>query len=339
MKALVCNTPGEFGYINKEIPFVEEGMVLLRMKRLGICGTDYHAFEGTQPFFEYPRILGHEIAAEVVNAGTSSDFKPGDLVTVSPYFSCGTCIACRSGRTNCCVNIKVFGVHIDGAMQEYITVPASAIVSGEGLTVDELALVEPLAIGAHGVSLAQLNKGDTVVILGAGPIGLGTIAFAKISGAKVIVIDVNDNRLSFCRERFDIAHTINPLKEDPLEQLSLITNGEFAKVVIDCTGNLTAINNAFRFLAHTGKFIMIGLQKGTIEVVHPEFHKREAVLMSSRNALPHDFAYVIDCIRKGLIKPLDFVTHTVSFMQIKEQFNQLLTANESLIKALILFDE
>jgi len=339
MKALVCKTPGEFNYIDKEMLLVEEGMVLLRMKRLGICGTDYHAFEGTQPFFEYPRILGHEIAAEVVSAGAGQDFKTGDLVTISPYFYCGTCIACRSGRTNCCVNMKVFGVHIDGAMQEYITVPASAIVSGKGLTVDELALVEPLAIGAHGVGLAQLNKGDTVVILGAGPIGLGTIAFAKISGAKVVVIDVNDNRLSFCRERLGIAHTINPLKKDPLEQLSLITNGEFAKVVIDCTGNLKAINNAFRFLAHTGKFIMIGLQKGTIEVVHPEFHKREAMLMSSRNALPHDFAYVIDCIRKGLIKPLDFVTHRVPFTQVKEEFNYLLHANESLIKGLISFEE
>jgi len=339
MKALVCKTPGEFGYIDKEMPLVEEGMVLLRMKRLGICGTDYHAFEGTQPFFEYPRILGHEIAAEVVSADPGQDFKAGDLVTISPYFYCGTCIACRSGRTNCCVKIKVFGVHVDGAMQEYITVPASAIVSGKGLTVDELALVEPLAIGAHGVSLAQLNKGDTVVILGAGPIGLGTIAFAKITGAEVIVIDVNDNRLSFCRERLGIVHTINPLKEDPSEQLSLITNGEFAKVVIDCTGNLKAINNAFRFLAHTGKFIMIGLQKGTIEVVHPEFHKREATLMSSRNALPNDFAYVIDCIRKGLVKPLDFVTHRVPFTQVKEEFNHLLQANESLIKALISFDE
>jgi len=339
MKALVCNTPGQFSYIDKDMPLVEEGMVLLRMKRLGICGTDYHAFEGTQPFFEYPRILGHEIAAEVVNADAALNLKPGDLVTVSPYFYCGTCIACRSGRTNCCVKIKVFGVHIDGAMQEYITVPATAVVSGEGLTADELALVEPLAIGAHGLSLAQLNKGDTVVIMGAGPIGLGTIAFAKISGATVVVIDVNDNRLSFCRERFGIAHTINPLREDPVEQLSLITNGEFAKVVIDCTGNLTAINKAFRFLAHTGKFIMIGLQKGTIEVVHPEFHKREAVLMSSRNALPHDFAYVIDCIRKGLIKPLDFITHTIPFKQVKEKFDALLTANESLIKALISFDE
>jgi len=339
MKALVCNTPGEFSYINKEIPSVEDGMVLLKMRRLGICGTDYHAFEGTQPFFEYPRILGHEIAAEVIEVGAGLNFKTGDLVTISPYFYCGTCIACRSGRTNCCVKIKVFGVHIDGAMQEYITVPASAIVSGEGLTVDELALVEPLAIGAHGVGLAQLNKGDHVVILGAGPIGLGTIAFAKISGAEVIVIDVNDNRLSFCSERFGITHTINPLKTDALAQLSKITNGEMAKVVIDCTGNLKAINNAFTFLAHTGKFIMIGLQKGNIEVVHPEFHKREAVLMSSRNALPNDFAYVIDCIRKGSIKPTDFITHNVPFSEVKEKFNHLLNANESLIKALINFDE
>ncbi|QNK61131.1 zinc-binding alcohol dehydrogenase family protein [Pedobacter sp. PAMC26386] len=339
MKALICKTPGEFSYINKDIPSARENMVLLKMKRLGICGTDYHAFEGTQPFFEYPRILGHEIAAEVVKSDDGCEFKPGDFVTISPYFSCGTCIACRSGKTNCCVSIKVFGVHIDGAMQEYISVPASAVVAGKGLTLDELALVEPLAISAHGVGLAQIKKGDTVLVLGAGPIGLGAMAFSRINGGEVIVIDVNDNRLAFCRDQFDVKYTINPLKADPLEQIKEITGGDMVKVVIDCTGNLNAINDAFRFLAHSGKFIMIGLQKGVIQILHPEFHKREAMLMSSRNALPVDFENVIDCISKNLIKPLELVTHYVPFDQVKGKFDQLLHAKESLIKALICFDE
>lgn len=339
MKALVCKTPGEFGYTDKDIPAVKKNMVLLKMKRLGICGTDYHAFEGTQPFFDYPRILGHEIAAEVVASDPGYEFKTGDFVTISPYFSCGTCIACRNGKTNCCVSIKVFGVHTDGAMQEYISVPVSSIVAGNGLSLDELALVEPLAIGAHGVGLGQIKKGDTVLVLGAGPIGLGAVAFSTINGGEVIVIDVNDSRLDFCRERFDVKHTINPLKNDPMDQIKEITGGDMVKVVIDCTGNLNAINDAFRFLAHGGKFIMIGLQKGTIQVLHPEFHKREAMLMSSRNALPEDFAHVIDCISKGLIKPLDFVTHYVPFKKVKEKFDQLLHADQSLIKALICFDD
>jgi 2-desacetyl-2-hydroxyethyl bacteriochlorophyllide A dehydrogenase len=337
MKALICKSPGEFVYIEKHAPFAKENDVLLRMKRLGICGTDYHAFGGTQPFFDYPRILGHEIAAEVVEATDQNSFKPGDQVTISPYFSCGICIACRNGKTNCCVNMKVFGVHVDGAMQEYISVPADAVVAGEGLSADELALVEPLAIGAHGVGLAQIKKGETVLVLGAGPIGLGTIASAKIAGGTVVVADVNDNRLIFCKDRLGVEHTINPLKTDALAQLKAITGGDMATVVIDCTGNLTAINSSFRFLAHGGKFIMIGLQKGTIEIVHPEFHKREAMLMSSRNALPEDFAHVIDCIKKGLVKPLDFISHRLGLDEVKGQFD-LLSKDQTVIKAVIDFD-
>ena len=337
MKALTCITPGEFSYIEKDIPFVKENSVLLKMKRLGICGTDYHAFGGTQPFFDYPRILGHEVAAEVVESADKNRFKPGDQVTISPYFSCGKCVACRNGKTNCCVNMKVFGVHVDGAMQEYISVPAGAVVAGEGLSADELALVEPLAIGAHGVGLAQVKKGETILVLGAGPIGLGTIAFAKIAGGRVIVADVNDNRLTFCKDRLGVDYTINPLKTDALTLVKEITGGDMATVVIDCTGNLTAINSGFRFLAHGGRFIMIGLQKGTIEVVHPEFHKREAMLMSSRNALPEDFAHVINCIKKGLVKPLDFISHRLGLDEVKQQFD-LLSADQSVIKALVDFD-
>ncbi|QQT26768.1 zinc-binding alcohol dehydrogenase family protein [Sphingobacterium spiritivorum] len=338
MQKLICQTPGEFIYAEASMPSLPANYTLLRMKRLGICGTDYHAFEGTQPFFSYPRILGHEIAAEVVETQDDKEFKTGDLVTISPYFYCGECIACRRGKTNCCVNIKVFGVHIDGAMQEYIAVPTSSVRTGKGLTADELATVEPLAIGAHGVRLSQIEKGDNVLILGAGPIGLGTIAFAKIAGGNVIVLDVNDNRLNFCREKLGIEHTINPLKMDASEQIKNITKGDMATVIIDCTGNLNAINTGFQYLAHGGKFIMIGLQKGTIEVVHPEFHKREAVLMSSRNALPVDFDFVINCICDGQIKPLDFITHRVAFDEVKDKFRTLSGKDADVIKALIVFD-
>ncbi|MGJ1266687.1 zinc-binding alcohol dehydrogenase family protein [Sphingobacterium spiritivorum] len=338
MKKLVCLTPGEFVYTEESVPALPADYTLLRMKRLGICGTDYHAFEGTQPFFSYPRILGHEIAAEVIVTQENKDFKTGDLVTISPYFYCGKCIACRRGKTNCCMNIKVFGVHIDGAMQEYIAVPTSSVLTGKGLTADELATVEPLAIGAHGVRLAQIEPGDNVLILGAGPIGLGTIAFAKIAGGNVMVLDVNENRLNFCREKLDVEHTINPLKMDASEQIKILTNGDMATVIIDCTGNLNAINNGFQYLAHGGKFIMIGLQKGTIEIVHPEFHKREAVLMSSRNALPLDFDFVISCIRNGQIKPLDFITHRLTFDEVKDKFSTLSDKDADVIKALIVFD-
>ncbi|MNQ83911.1 putative L-galactonate oxidoreductase [compost metagenome] len=338
MKTLICKKPGEFGYEERDIPVPGPDELLLKMKMLGICGTDYHAFDGTQPFFEYPRILGHEISAEVVDVPKGSKFKVGDLVTVSPYFSCRKCIACRRGKTNCCTDIKVFGVHIDGAMREYISVPSSAIVPGNGLTAEELALVEPLAIGAHGVGLAQITEDDTVLVLGAGPIGLGVISVLRTKGAKIIVSDVNENRLRFCKDKFEVSHLINPLKTDPWAEVRKITSGDMATVIIDCTGNLNAINGALPFLAHGGKFIMIGLQKGTIEIVHPEFHKREAMLMSSRNALPEDFHEVIRNIKEGLIRPIDLISHRIAFDDVKESFDRLGNTDQSLIKALIIFD-
>ncbi|AOM78385.1 zinc-binding alcohol dehydrogenase family protein [Pedobacter steynii] len=338
MKTLICKKPGEFGYEERAIPVPGPDEILLRMKMLGICGTDYHAFDGTQPFFEYPRILGHEISAEVANVPEGSKFNVGDLVTVSPYFSCGKCIACRRGKTNCCTAIKVFGVHIDGAMQEYISVPLSAVVPGNGLTAEELALVEPLAIGAHGVGLAQITENDTVLVLGAGPIGLGVISVLSSKGAKIIVSDVNENRLSFCMDKLGVSHLINPLKTDSLAEVRKITGGDMATVIIDCTGNLNAINGALPFLAHGGKFIMIGLQKGTIEIIHPEFHKREAMLMSSRNALPEDFNEVIRSIKEGLIRPMDLISHRIAFGEVKESFYGLSNTDQSLIKALIIFD-
>lgn len=338
MKKLICKIPGEFAYEQMDIPTPGPDEILLRMKRLGICGTDYHAFEGTQPFFEYPRILGHEIAAEVVSFPAGSRFSPGELVTISPYFSCGKCVACRNGKTNCCREIKVFGVHIDGAMQEYIVVPLSAVLDGKGLSADELALVEPLAIAAHGVSLAGITEKDNVLVLGAGPIGLGVISVAKAKGCKIMVSDINENRLAFCRDKLGIAHTINPLNSDPMVEVNKITGGDMATVVIDCTGNLSAINGAFAFLTHGGSFIMIGLQKGVIQISHPEFHKREAMLMSSRNALPKDFDYVISAIKDGSIKPLEFISHRIVFDEIAYNFSGLNDKDASVIKAIIAFD-
>jgi threonine dehydrogenase-like Zn-dependent dehydrogenase len=191
MKILTCTTPGKLEYGTAETPQLKPGNALLKIKRIGICGTDLHAFEGTQPFFSYPRILGHELAAEVVEAGDVKGFEKGEAVTFIPYFNCGYCIACRSGKPNCCANILVCGVHTDGGMAEYLQVPSHLLVHGEGLSFDELALVEPLAIGAHGVRRADVKPGEFVLVIGAGPIGLGIMEFARIAGAKVIAADVS----------------------------------------------------------------------------------------------------------------------------------------------------
>ena len=338
MKSLVCTKPQQFDYQQIERPEITNGNAILKVKRIGICGTDLHAFEGTQPFFNYPRILGHESACEVAEIEENSDFKVGDAVTFIPYFSCGKCIACRNKKPNCCTHLQVFGVHIDGGMSEYISVPIQFLVKSQGLSFDELALVEPLAIGCHGVNRANVKANEFVLAVGAGPIGLGTMEFAKISGAKVIALDINDSRLAFCQEKLSVDFTINALSDNVLARLQEITNNDMPTVIIDATGNLTAIENAFKYLAHGGKYILVGLQKGEISFSHPEFHKREATLMSSRNATRQDFEQVIDAMKKGLVKPTTYITHRVNFEQVKDNFESWLNPTNGVIKAIVNFD-
>ena len=335
MKALICTTPGNFEYIETDLPPVPENYTLLKIKKIGICGTDLHAFEGTQPFFSYPRILGHELAAEIVETQAGNGFEVGESVTISPYFYCGNCIACRSGLPNCCAAINVCGVHVDGGMREYLAVPTYSLIHGEGLSDDELALVEPLAIGAHGVRRAGVTKGEYVLVIGAGPIGLGTMEFARIAGGQVIALDINTQRLQFCKDKLGVAHTINALDPDVFEQLKTITNGDMPTVVIDCTGNLKAINNAFQYMAHGARFVLIGLQKNEIVISHPEFHKREATLMSSRNATSEDFEHVVACMKKGYVIPTNYITHRVAFDDVKANFASWLDPKNGVIKAMV----
>jgi 2-desacetyl-2-hydroxyethyl bacteriochlorophyllide A dehydrogenase len=334
MQVLFCTKPGVLAYKEMEKPVPQAGQSLLKIKRIGICGTDLHAYEGTQPFFEYPRILGHELAAEYVK-GDAANFKAGDSVTIIPYFYCGQCVACRQGKPNCCVSIKVCGVHQHGGMAEYLAVPSYALLHSEGLLADELALVEPLAIGAHAVRRAEIRKDEFVLVMGAGPIGLGIMELARIAGANVIAMDNNPQRLSFCAKQRSAAFFINPGNNDPLTFLKEITHNQMPAVVIDATGNRQAINNGFEYIAHGGRYILVGLQKGDISFSHPEFHKREATLMSSRNATRADFQQVMTAIKNKLVDPTGYITHRVSFDNVKEAFTGWLDPTKGVIKAMV----
>jgi len=335
MNVLLCEEPGRFEYIKRDEPLLQQEKAILKVKRIGICGTDLHAFEGTQPYFEYPRVLGHELACEIADIRSNDEFKIGDRVTFIPYFNCGNCIACRNGLTNCCVNMKVFGVHIDGGMSEYISVPADKLLQGQNMSFDELALVEPLAIGAHGIRRAGVRPNEFVLVVGAGPIGLGIMEFAAIAGSHVIAMDTNETRLTFCKEKLQVKHTINPATEDAMMQLKEITNGDMPTVVIDATGNLNAINMGFQYMAHGARYVLVGLQKNEISISHPEFHKREATLMSSRNATREDFDHVMSCMKRGLVNPATYITHRVLFDAIKDNFNSWLNPANGVIKAMV----
>lgn len=335
MKTLVCVEPRRFEYIVGEKPTLSVGHAIVRIRRIGICGTDLHAYEGTQPFFNYPRTLGHELAGELVESDGAPGFKKGDVVSFIPYFNCGVCVACRHGKPNCCVHMKVCGVHVNGGMAEYLSVPSSSLLHGDGLNFDELALVEPLAIGAHGVRRAGVQEGEFVLVIGAGPIGLGVMEFVRIAGGKVIALDINQQRLQFCKDNLNVPYVVNALQPDVTEQLRDITQGDMPTVVMDATGSLKAINNAFQYMAHGARYVLIGLQKGEITFNHPEFHKREGTLMSSRNATLQDFEHVMLHMRKGGIVPTKYITHRVMFDNVSKAFEHFLDPQSGVIKAMI----
>jgi 2-desacetyl-2-hydroxyethyl bacteriochlorophyllide A dehydrogenase len=334
MNTLVCQSPGRFEYLQQDLPLAEPGHAIIRIRQVGVCGTDLHAFEGTQPFFSYPRILGHELAGEFVS-GDAPGFIPGDRLTVIPYYHCGTCIACRQGKTNCCASLKVTGVHVDGGMRDYLSVPSYTLVKSDGLNDDQLALVEPLSIGAHAVRRSGMRTGDWVLVVGAGPIGLGIIQFAQQQGAKVMVMDTQEHRLAFCAKVLGCEHLINPQKVDAMQVVFEMTGGEMPAVVMDATGNRDAINNAFRYMAHAGVYVLVGLQLGEISFSHPEFHKREGTLMSSRNATREDFMMVMESIRTGRINPLPMITHRLSFAMAGDHFSSLMDPANKVVKAMI----
>lgn len=335
MKGIVCQEIGKFQY-REDLPEppLLEGEAIVNIKRVGICGTDLHAFRGNQPFFTYPRILGHELSGIIEKVGANEEgLKAGDTVCVIPYIHCGECMPCLRGKTNCCRSLKVMGVHIDGGMRERISVPTRHLMRAEGLTLDQAALVEPLAIGAHGVKRANVTPKDTVLVIGAGPIGLGIMVFAKALGATVIAMDMNADRLAFCKTWAKVDHAIQV--GDELSDLSALTDGEFPSIVLDATGNQPSMTNAFNMVAHGGTLVYVGLIQGDISFRDPEFHKRELTLMGSRNATRDDFHDVMQRISEGGIDVDPYITHRCRFDDLIQEFQGWLRPSAKVIKAMV----
>lgn len=317
-------------------PELTAGHAIVGIRRIGICGTDYHAYKGNQPFFQYPRILGHELSGVIEKIGDNDGgLEAGDQVSIIPYMHCGNCVACRKGKTNCCTDMKVLGVHIDGGMRERISVPVTHLLKTNGLTLDEAAIVEPLAIGAHAVRRAEITATDTVLVIGSGPIGLGVMAFAKYAGAKVIAMDINEERLAFCKSWAKVDQTLNALDSDLKQRLSEMTNGDFPIAVFDATGNAASMTKAFDLVAHGGKLIYVGLVKGDITFSDPEFHKRELTLMGSRNATISDFYHVLDVLGNYKFDINQYITHRSSFDGMIDAFEQWLKPESKVIKAIV----
>lgn len=315
------------------------GEAVVAVRRIGVCGTDYHAYRGNQPYFTYPRIFGHELSGivERVN-GDCGELRAGDAVSVIPYMHCGRCAACRGGKTNCCTSLRVLGVHADGGMRERIAVPAALLLRTNGLSPDAAAIVEPLAIGAHAVRRSGVKPGATALVIGAGPIGLGVMAFAKASGARVIAMDVNEERLAFCQSWAKTDDSIQAL-DRPLERLAALTGGEFADVVFDATGSVRSMTDAFGYAAHGGAIVYVGLVKSAIAFDDPEFHKRELTLMGSRNATRDDFVRVVSALEAGAVDAGRYITHRSSFEGAVAAFEEWLKPESAVVKAVIEINE
>jgi 2-desacetyl-2-hydroxyethyl bacteriochlorophyllide A dehydrogenase len=337
MKTVCLKKPGEFELLTTETPIQKVSETLVKVHRVGICGTDIHAYHGRQPFFSYPRILGHELGLEVLNPDPiNPGLSKGDRCSLEPYFNCGTCIACRSGKPNCCTSLNVFGVHSDGGMRSVISVPTHKLHSSKKLSFDQLALVETLGIGAHAVERAAIKANEYVLIIGAGPIGLSVIQFAQAANAHVVVMDISESRLNFCSNYLKVKATLKP-SENELDELKSHGNGDLPTVVIDATGNPKSMAKAFDFPAHGGRLLFVGLFQGDVTFNDPHFHRRELTLLASRNALAKNFEDIIHKIESGIIDTTPWITHRLKLDQIPNEFNNL-SKDPSAIKIMVEVD-
>ncbi len=336
MKTVILEKPGRFVLTDTDSPTAPgPGEVLTKVRRIGICGTDIHAFRGDQPFFEYPRILGHELAVDVVEPGPEvGNLKTGDLCAVEPYLNCGNCIACRAGKSNCCTRLLVPGVHVDGGMREFMLLPANKLHLSGRLSADQLALVEPLGIGFHAVGRANPQPGESVLIIGAGPIGLGVVAFALLRCCRVLVTDVRAERLAFCREHFPEIHTIQA-GENALSGIQNACNGELPSIVFDATGNRRSMENAVSLTASGGRLVFVGLVLGEISFNDPEFHRKELTLLASRNARGNEYPAIITHIEKGEVDTAPWVTHRASMSSLPDIFADWVAPESRIIKGML----
>lgn len=336
MKAILLEQPRQLRRIEiNEPPMPARGEALVRVQRIGICGTDYSGFLGKMPFFTYPRIPGHELGVEVLAVGEGvANVRAGDRCAVEPYMNCERCYSCRKGRGNCCENLKVIGVMSDGGMCERIVLPARKLHRAAGLTPDQCALVETLAIGCHAVTRGNPLADETVLIIGAGPIGLSVIEFAKLSGARTIVMDLNRQRLEFVRLRMGIAETIE-VDGSELARLEALTGGMLAQVVIDATGSHQSMSNALKFAGFTGRLVFVGITTQEVSFGHPLMHRREMTLLASRNAHPGDFVRIIELIESGQIDTRPWITHEVKFEEMIGAFPDWLKPDSGVIKAVV----
>ncbi len=335
MKAVLCLEPGRLELVDRPAPPAPgPGEAAVDIRHVGICGTDYHIYEGKHPFLAYPRVMGHELSGVVAAVGAGVTLAVGTPVVINPYVSCGHCIACRHGKPNCCMSISVLGVHGDGGMAEQIVIPAGNLYPAEGLSLRDAAMVEFLAIGAHAVRRSRPEPGRRALVVGIGPIGLGAAIFARIAGLEVTLLDSSAERLAFASDVLGFP-SVFQTGPDAAAQLMAASDNEGYDTVFDATGNAAAIEAGFTLVAHGGSYVLVSVVKDRISFADPEFHKREMTLIGSRNATRVDFEHVMASIRAGNV-PLDaLATHRTTLSDVLADLPRWAHQKEGLIKAII----
>src|SRR4051812_42133880 len=304
MKAIQLTQPRQFRVIDvPEPPAPGPGEAVVRVHRVGICGTDYSGYLGKMPFFSYPRIPGHELGVEVVAVGQGvTNVKPGDRAAVEPYINCQACYSCTRGHTNCCEHHQTLGVHVDGGLRPLFTLPARKLHVSTKLTFEQLALVETLGIGLHAVNRANPKPDETVLVIGAGPIGLSVIEFAKLAGSRVVVMDLNEQRLRFAREKMGVAETIAAKGHDEdVKAVTDLTGGKLGNVVVDATGSAKSMTAALSYVGFAGRLVWVGITQDPLSFTQPIMHRREMTFLASRNAVSSEFTRILRLIEGGML--------------------------------------
>ncbi|HID22520.1 MAG TPA: zinc-binding alcohol dehydrogenase family protein [Planctomycetaceae bacterium] len=341
MKAIRLLAPGRWEQVQIDAPGQPgPGEVLVRIHRVGICGSDISGYLGRMPFFSYPRIPGHELGVEVIAVGKGVDhLQPGDRCAVEPYMNCQKCFACRRGRSNCCEHNQTLGVHTDGGLCERMLLPARKLHKSDRLTFEQLALVETLAIGFHGVERAAPTRDDTVLVIGVGPIGLSAIEFLRLKETRIIAMDLNAERLAFCRTKMGISETLHVTGDGrEHDRVRELTQGEGAPVVIDATGSARSMSAAVDYVAHSGRLVYVGITTDPLQFSHRNLHARELTLLCSRNALPADFRRIIRLIEEGRIDTQPWISHRTSFENFIDVFPTYAQPDSGVVKAMIEMD-
>ncbi|MEQ1751037.1 MAG: zinc-binding alcohol dehydrogenase family protein [Prosthecobacter sp.] len=327
MKALSLTEPGHLALIElPEAAAPSAGEALVAIRAIGICGTDISGYLGKMPFIEYPRILGHELGVEVLSVGADVTLlKVGDRCSVEPYLNCGACHACGQGKTNCCETLQVLGVHCDGAMRERMILPAHKLHPCNSLSFEQLALVETLAIGCHAVNRADIQPGDDVLIIGAGPIGLTVLEFARLTGAAITVLELSESRRAFVQQHYSGVRVVESLPDEPC-----------AQIVFDATGHPGSMARTVRLARFTGRIVYVGITKEPVPLDDPLFHRRELTLLASRNAVATDFPRILSLIQSGQIDTWPWITHRCDFDELPVKMAEWVKPQNAVVKAVVL---